>query len=375
MSDRHVVVVGGGVMGSATAHALATRGARVTLLEQFAQGHTRGASHGTSRIFRHGYDDQQHIALAAEAHRAWTALEQDSGEQLLTLISAVDHGDPAVLEAKRAALAQAGLDHTLLTPQEAQRRWPGLRIDTAALVHAAAGRLHADRAVATFQGQAARWGADLRHRTQVRAIEPRGDGVRVSTSGGDLDADTVVVTAGAWTATLFAGGAGGVALPPLRTTQEQPAHFVPLDPRVPWPSFVHHPGAELRAAGIYGLGSEQGVKIGEHATGPEVHPDERDFVPRPEAEQRLVDYARQWLPGVDPTTVDSTTCLYTCTPDHRFLLDRVGQVVVGGGFSGHGFKFAPAIGRILADLALDVPVPERAFFSSDRFHPVPATQE
>lgn len=371
--SSHVVVVGGGVMGSATAHALAARGERVTLLEQFTPGHRRGASWGTSRIFRHGYDDQTHIALAAEALVHWRALERDSGTQLLTLTSAVDHGDPVAVEAKRAALELAGLPYEVLDPVEAQRRWPGLRIDTVALVHPDAGRLHADRAVRTLQQQAGRHGARVLHRTRVAGIEDRPGGVRIRTTGSGtaaIDADVVVVTGGAWTEKIVRDR---LPLPALRTTQEQPAHFVPLEPAVAWPSFVHHPGAELQTAGIYGLGSEQGVKIGEHATGPEVDPDLRDFQPRADGAERLVDYARTWLPGVDPTSIESQTCLYTCTPDHLFLLDRSGPLVVGAGFSGHGFKFAPTIGRLLADLATGTPTDNP--FTLDRFAAVPAFQE
>ena len=108
------------------------------------------------------------------------------------------------------------------------------------------------------------------------------------------------------------------------------------------------PGSELLGPGIYGLLSPDGVKIGEHGTGPEVHPDTRDFEPEPAATTRLVEYAAQWLPGVDPATAAPLTCLYTTTPDSNFVVDRVDRVTVAAGFSGHGFKFAPAIGELLA---------------------------
>jgi sarcosine oxidase len=139
-------------------------------------------------------------------------------------------------------------------------------------------------------------------------------------------------------------------LPELTTTQEQPAHFLPLETPLGWPSFIHHPGAEYQGPGIYGLGSADGIKIGEHGTGPKVEPATRDYLPDPAGIARLRTYAARWLPGVDPATASATTCLYTTTPDHNFVIDRLGPITVAAGFSGHGFKFAPAVGELIAGL-------------------------
>ena len=159
------------------------------------------------------------------------------------------------------------------------------------------------------------------------------------------------MAAGAWTTDLLAGVPAVLReLPELTTTQEQPAHFVPLETPVGWPSFIHHPGAEYQGPGIYGLGSADGIKIGEHGTGPRVEPATRDYLPDPAGIARLRTYAAQWLPGVDPATASATTCLYTTTPDHNFVIDRRGPITVAAGFSGHGFKFAPAIGELVAGL-------------------------
>lgn len=95
--------------------------------------------------------------------------------------------------------------------------------------------------------------------------------------------------------------------------------------------------------------------------GPEVDPDHRDFLPEPIQLAALSEYARQWLPGVDPDAFTPISCTYTTTPDANFVLDRLGPVVVATGFSGHGFKFVPAIGRVLADLALDGIRPDPRF--------------
>ncbi|TFI45821.1 FAD-dependent oxidoreductase [Rhodococcus sp. 1R11] len=337
-----VVVVGGGVIGASSAWQLAVRGHDVTLLEQFGAGHDRGASHGSSRIYRHAYADDYYVALAARALTLWRDLEESTETELLELTGAVDHGDPSVVRPRIDALGRAGVEFEVLEPSAAQSRWGGIRFDTAVLYHPGAGRLHADRSVAASTQAALDRGAIVEYETPVREIR----GSEVITDSRAYAADVVVVAAGAWTTKV----APLLRLPPLVTTQEQPAHFVPVQRGLEWPSFIHHPGAEFRGEGIYGLSSVDGVKIGEHATGPVVDPDTRNFVADPAGVDRLIEYARTWLPGVHADTADPLTCLYTSTPDSNFAIARSGNTVVAAGFSGHGFKFAPAIGELVADL-------------------------
>ncbi|OZC97152.1 FAD-dependent oxidoreductase [Rhodococcus sp. 06-235-1A] len=337
-----VVVVGGGIIGASSAWQIAGRGHDVTLLEQFGPGHKNGASHGSSRIFRHAYADDYYVSLAARAHSLWRDLETATDTALLAVTGAVDHGDPATVNPRIDALKRAGLEFEVLEPVAAQQRWPGLRFDTTVLFHAAAGRLHADRSVAAAIEAARSGGATVEYETPVREIS----GSDVVTDTRTYVADVVVLAAGAWTSEFVPQE----VIPPLVTTQEQPAHFVPLRPEMQWPSFIHHPGALLDTAGIYGLSSPDGIKIGEHATGPVVSPRTRGFVPNPDGVQRLIDYAGKWLPGVDAKSADPSTCLYTSTPDSNFAITRSGNTVVAAGFSGHGFKFAPAVGEVVADL-------------------------
>jgi sarcosine oxidase len=361
MTQFDVVVVGGGAMGSAAAWQLARRGVRVALLEQYEAGHTNGASHGASRIFRLSYPDTVHIGLAREARRLWRELEDVTGARLLTVTGGVDHGDHPFLQDLADGLAAAGVAHSWLTPAEAAERWPGIRFDTRALFHPDSGRLHADHAVAALQAAAAKEGAEVRHSTPVTAIEVLGDdAVVVHTDGGSYRARRVVAAVNAWAARLV----GGLApLPPLRVTQEQPAHFAARAPQDGWPSFGHRFADEgVFYGGIYGLATPgEGIKVGFHGVGPEVDPDHRDFTPEPAQLAALREYARRWLPGVDADVFTPISCTYTTTPDSTFVLDRHGPVVVATGFSGHGFKFVPAIGRVLADLALDGTRPDPRF--------------
>jgi sarcosine oxidase len=373
---KSVAVVGGGAMGSAAAWQLALRGHRVILFEQYRPGHTRGASHGSSRIFRHAYADRRYVDLAGRAARLWRQLERVDGQRVYTRTGAVDHGDPAEIHALGVTLGEVGIQHSLLSPRAAQQQWPGLRFDTMVLHHPEAGRLHADLAVAALQRRATAEGAQLWHNSPVTGIRLTTAGVRVLVAAGSIKFDQVVVAAGAWTPQLLAGvPAVAILIPELTTTQEQPAHFVPFEPPEGWPSFIHHPGAEYTGPGIYGLSSADGIKIGEHGTGQRVEPETRDFRPQPVGVERLRSYAAQWLPGVDPATASATTCLCTTTPDHNFIVDRRGPITVAAGFSGHGFTFAPAIGELVAGLVNDTCSAPELFALGRHRQPVPVGRD
>jgi sarcosine oxidase len=362
----HVVVLGGGVMGSAAAWSLARRGVRVTLLEQYAAGHTLGSSHGATRIFRLAYPHRDYIDLAARSLSLWRVLEAQTSTSLLDLTGAVDHGPVESSSGLHEALRAAGRTSELLDPVEAGRRWPGIRFDTSVLHHADAGRLRADAAVAAFQRAARDRGASLHHGEAVRRVDARSSGVTVTTSlDRHIDADAIVVAAGAWSDPVTRD-LHDIELPALRVTLEQPVTFPSELPPHAWPSFIHHPGAGLALDnGIYGLAGPEGVKVGGHARGREVDPDDPDRTPDPAAVAEVVDYARAWIPGVDASRPSAVGCLYTITLDHDFVIDRRGPVTVLGGFSGHGFKFAPAIGELASRLVLDG-APAEPRFAVDR---------
>ena len=383
------IVVGGGAMGAATAWQLARRGREVALLERFEPGHRIGASHGASRNFNVAYIDPAYVRMLVEGLPLWRELEAESGTALLDLVGVASHGPRGGFDDVHAALGAAGIPAEFLPVEEAGERWPGIRFDTRVLFNAQAGRVDADATVLALHASAAAAGADVRHRTRATRIEVVDDGlVRVASVDDEgvaevFEARTAVVTLGAWTTKLLGGvtGAHAVRLPPLVVTQEQPAHFAVRDDAIAWPSFNHFPGAAADGYGdwlspVYGmLTPGEGVKAGWHGVGPVVDPDARDFLPVPEQLAALQRYAREWLPGVDADAVTPISCTYTTTPDEHFVLDRIGPVVVGAGFSGHGFKFVPVVGRILADLA-DGSGPSPALFAADRViaaHPASPT--
>jgi len=350
-SRYDVIVVGGGAMGCAAAWQLARRGRSVVLLERFQAGHTYGASHGGVRIFRYGYENPTYVRMVQDALPLWRQLEAESGETLLELTGALDHGSEREIDALEAAYRVCGVLHERLTRQAATERWPGFRFDTAVLTQPDAGRTRAAATVTALQGIAATLGVDIRHQSRVVAIEPTGDGVIVRTQGEAFAASVAVVAVGAWAQPLL--DPLGIPLPPLTITEEQVFHFSARDDRPggnPWPSFMHR-GPRI----WYGLESPgEGIKLGEHHAGRgcDPEPGRRNFAIDPAARDRVRRYAADWLPGVTPEPITEATCLYTTTPTEDFVIGRYGPVVVAAGFSGHGFKFTPLIGSRLADLAL-----------------------
>ena len=327
-------------MGAASARALARLGRSVVLLEQFEPAHARGSSHGGSRISRLAYPDPFWIDLARTAQTDWRELEAETGAVLLTQTGSVDHGDPAAVLEIGSALAAAGVPFELLHPDEAAGRWSGMRFDGEVLHQSEGGRLDAALALRTLTESVERLGGAVRWSTPVRALEPTGNRVRIFTDSETYDADVVVVAAGAWVEPLLEQL---VPLPRMVVTQESAFHFAPSDP-LPWPSFIHH-GPTTR----YGLETPgEGVKVAEHHTGPEMTAATRDFVVDPAARERTIGFVETWLPGLSPLPVTEVTCLYTSTATEDFVVDRIGPIVVASPCSGHGFKFAPTIGKIVA---------------------------
>jgi sarcosine oxidase len=320
-----VAIVGAGVMGCATAWALAERGVDVTVHEQFELDNARGSSHGRSRIFRVAYPDPAWVRLAEEARAGWRDLERESGEELLGMYGLVEIvADPALTSA--GALDACGIAYSLLDASEARSLGVTLPVGWTALFSADAGIVHADRARHAFLDTA---------RVRVET------GSRVE-SVDELDADVVVVTAGAWVGRL-------VAEVPVRVTRESVAYFRREGP--PMPSVVEVDPATGGHA-LYALHDPvHGLKAGAHHAGAEADPDE-DAEADPAIVERIAAWVRERFPGVDPEPAAVDTCLYTTTADEAFVLERRGRVVVGSPCSGHGFKFAPAVGRRLADLVL-----------------------
>ena len=354
MERVETVIVGGGAMGLATAWHLARRGRQVLLLERETIGHRGGASHGSTRNFNQAYSDPRYVAMLLESERLWRELEAESRTTLLEVVGVVNHGANPAFEDVHAALAAAGIPAEFLPPEEARRRWSGIRFDTRVLYTPRSGRLRADAALIALHDGAIANGAEVRQGARATDLTVLGDHhVRVTTEDSVIDAERVVIAAGAWTRSLLGSI---VSLPGLVVTQEQPAHFAARDAGERWPGFNHYPtpgepAYDYWPSQTYGmLTPGEGVKVGWHGVGPVTDPDARSYTAEPVQLAALRRYVREWLPGADPDRASEISCTYTTTPDSTFVLKRSGPITVGAGFSGHGFKFTPSVGRILADL-------------------------
>jgi sarcosine oxidase len=354
MEQFDVAVVGGGLMGSATALALSRRGLSTVLLEQHQPGHRLGASHGAVRIFRLSYPAVDYVRLSQRALGCWGRLEDEAGEQLLITTGGVDAG-PVTYDCA-AALGEAGVRYEWLTAAAAAERFPAIDfvgLDRV-LLQPDGGVVLADRTLAAQYRLARAAGVDLRTNSRVRDVQKKSSGLTIVTDGGEIAAGIVVLTPGPWAGTL-ATSALGRALP-IRSTLQVVVHFAPAatddDHLVaPMPTFVEWVEPTRARYAVPPVGVAPGVKMGEHDPGPEVDPSNGPFGVDEARVRPVIEFARRRVPGVSADPIATETCLYSLTVDEDFILDRIGDVVIGAGFSGHGFKFGPLIGEVLADLA------------------------
>jgi sarcosine oxidase len=365
---RDVAIVGAGLLGLAAGRALAARGYDVVVLERAEVGHPGSGSKGKCRIFRLGYPDPGYVRAAKRSAELWHELEAKSGRHILWPTPQLTLG--AGLRSVQRAMAAAGAPCELLTAADAASQFPAVRTGGPALLEPDSAVIAADEALAGLAAGV----PDLRTSVRVLRLADKGDHVVLRTSAGQLTARTAIVTAGPWSGGLLA--TLGVPLPG-RATLEQVSYLRPIAwngagrnasiPDETSPDEASPDGTsrgEISAPGApiflchtdrspYGLpvpGSAL-YKIGIHPSGAAVDPDAQDQSPDQRLAGQLADAAKRYLPGYDPEPVSVERCIYDNSPDEDFVLDRVGNVVIGSGTSGHGFKFGPLLGEWLADLA------------------------
>jgi sarcosine oxidase len=363
------VVVGAGLAGAATAWQLASRGHQVTLLERNVPASHDASSHGSARIFRYAYPEHFYTRAVLESKALWDGLAAAAGTPLITPFGAVDYGSERNPRLLASVLADEGIEHELLSASEARKRWPQIAFDTEVLWHPGAGVIDAETAVNAMVSLAVGHGARLLTGWSLRSIERNGSGYRLtSTSGEALDAGNVVVSTGGWLPRMLGSlslpAAFLAGLPDITVRQEQAFHFRYRDPESAgqWPTFIHK-AADIQAYGLPG-GRDAGFagqKVAEYNGGPLIpSAAEQTGIVDPANRERVVEYVRHYLPGLDPEPYAETTCLFTNTPNEDFLIDRVDNLTILSPCSGHGAKFAPLIGQWAADLATgSANIPER----------------
>jgi sarcosine oxidase len=362
--SRHfdVIVLGGGTMGTAAAWALGKRGLKTLVLEQFQHIHDQGSHGGETRVIRHAYaESPEYVPLVRRADQLWQELEAATGERILVRCGGLELAAPGFTHA-RAARASAdahGLSYEWLTPDEAMARWPALQLpdDWDALYSPDSGFLLTVPALRAMANAARALGAMVLEQTEAIAWGAEADRVWVDTSLERYEAAALIVAAGAWSTRILAELDLPIRI--LRKTLwwQEVTDSRPFEPDR-FPVFItDSPSGEIYGFPIYGV---PGLKIANHAGGDIVDLQTIDRSAKPGENQDCLELAARVLPGVTAGVVKSAVCLYAMTPDTNFIVDRhpaVPQVAIGAGFSGHGFKFAPAIGELLAGLVVD-PVTE-----------------
>lgn len=365
-----VAVVGAGVMGSWVAYTLAENGVRTVLLEQFGAGHKRGSSHGHSRVTRRVYPQSHLVAMMKDAYHLWDQLERKTNTKLYIPTGIMVFGEEDCdneLKQVVSALQENALPFQCFSAEEANSRYPGLRLpgNFTCVLENYGGILLADKAVSTLQESFKRSGGDFVEHCCVCDVEP-GDVVKLRTEKGTVQAKRVVLTTGAWGKKLLSQiGLYNIPLQPVRTEvlywkPNNPDQFSSSKFPTFWYSFPSNSAHDL----IYGLPCQEypgliKICIGHHR----VHLEGPDHALLPENKtpysiERVAQFVGEYFVGVATTPSAYESCIYTDTPDHMPIIDQHPlhpNIVFGVGFSGHGFKLSPVVGKVLYEMSMGIP--------------------
>lgn len=362
--NADVIIAGLGAHGSAAAYHIAKRGKHVIGLDKFQPPHDRGSSHGRGRVIRQAYGEgPAYVPLVQRAMQLWRELERDAGDSLLRITGGVSMGpqDSDGLAGIRHSAEEYGLPHEVLSASDIRMRWPMFRPadGMVGVFEAENGALFPEKCIAAHLKMASHAGADLHfHEPALSWTATPGGSIEVRTPEGKYSADRLVLTAGAWLPKLL----GGLKLP-LRIERQVLHWFEPSrnaaafrPENCPNSSWEFEPGRMFYCQADFG----DGFKVAFHHMGAEIDPDAAPGSPSrtvsaAEAGQMRTALER-FIPDAAGRHLGASVCMYTDTPDYHFLVDlhpTHPQVVIGSPCSGHGFKFAAAMGEILADLAAD----------------------
>lgn len=360
-------MIGLGIFGSAAAYFLARRGVSVAGFDALGRAHDFGSSHGTTRMTRLAYfESPQYVPLLRRSLELWRQLEAESSRTLTNLNGGLYIGTPqcALVSGSLQSARAHDLAHEFLSAAEIRSRFPAFSLPAnffGVYEKNTAGIIYAEAVLNTYRDLALGQGASLSFETPVIGWNATASGAKVTLAGGaSVEADALVIAAGPWMRQVLAT----VELP-LRVVRVYTAYFKPDDParfgskQMPIYCLSDEDGF------FYGFPWQhsKGMKVGCHrneemmtlsAGGTDWKPEQCDRnVSAPEI-ANLERKLQRYLPGSAQAHASSSTCLYTMTPDEHFIIDRLPaapQVVYASACSGHGFKFAPVIGEVLADLA------------------------
>ena len=355
MAHYDAIVIGGGTMGTAAAWELGKRGLKALVLEQFEHVHTKGAHSGETRIIRHAYaEGPDYVPLVFRADDLWMELEALAGELLFHRVGAIELSAPGTNHAAlaRESAIEHGIPFDWLAMDDVRSRYPQFAVgdDWVGGFGDRGGFLDVERSLRAMASQARSHGVEIREHAKVEGWSASDSAVTVSVDGSTETADRLIITAGSWSNQVL----GDAALPLriLRKTLfwlevDDPARYTSDVLPVYIIGLPHH---EFYGFPIWG---RPGIKVAIHSGGDETNPDSVDREISAAERDEIVEVARIALHGVTGRVLHEATCLYTVSPDHDFIVDfapGTSNVVIGAGFSGHGFKFTPAIGELLVQM-------------------------
>jgi sarcosine oxidase len=355
-----VAILGLGAMGSAAAWALSQRGASVIGFDRLSPPHDAGSTHGHTRIIREAYYEHPlYVPLVRRAYELWSELERESNLSLMVVTGGVMVGpeDGSLVKGALESARTHEIAYELLSSREISERFPAYQppADCVGLFETRAGMLFPEKCVSAMLTRAKQRGAALQLNEEVLGWRSSRDRVAVRTARGIYEAERLIVAAGAWLPGLR--DSLGVDLP--FEIERQLSHwFEPSE---------KHSGRYTTAQcpiGLWELNGEMfatlpdeghGVKCGVHHAGATTSPDSVDRTVSSEENDAARRQLAMVMPGAAGRLLEARVCLYTNTPDRHFVMDwlKGGQVLIVSPCSGHGFKFASAIGEIAAQLALD----------------------
>lgn len=352
------IVIGAGSMGMAAGYFLSKQGVKTLLIDAHNPPHDVGSHHGETRTIRHAYGEgKQYTPLVLRAQELWYELERQSNRKLFFqtgVLGIGEQGSPFI-DQTIASAKEYSLPINVLRAKEVRKNWPGILIPESFVgcFETHGGVLLSEECVRAYKQLALNHKANLITDTAVEEIRFFNDGVKVYTKHDAYYAEKLIVTAGAWTGKLLQS-----LLLPLQPLRKTIAWIEPDEPLFSYPNFPAF-FFDLNTQLYYGTPDFNGggIKIGRHDSGQVVDPDKinRTFGAYGQDTGDIIEFLHQFMPAAMGEIKIGRVCIYTRTPDEHFIIDRHPEyphVIIGAGFSGHGFKFSSVVGEILSQLSM-----------------------
>ncbi|SDC22588.1 N-methyl-L-tryptophan oxidase [Pelagirhabdus alkalitolerans] len=371
-----VVIIGAGTIGISTGYYLSKKGQRVLMIDAHKPPHEQGSHGGETRLIRHAYGEgRAYTPLARHAQKLWNDLQAKTDDTIFkqTGILSIAQKDSHFLNEIRKSAQAYHLPLKDMDRDDLKAAYPSIELPDdsyGGCFEPESGVVFVDQALSLYLDLAIQNGAELQANTIVESIKQTEKELFIQTDQGNIQTKQVLISTGAHQAEWFRELNLNIELTPKR----QVIGWFESDPSFDASTF---PGFtfESEQGTFYGFPSfdGSGVKLGRHDYGTPVDPDhfDRDFTSRPEDEQMLREFLKTFMPKAAGKLNKGKTCLYTMSPDEDFIIDQHPEdkrIHFAAGFSGHGFKFASALGEALADRLTDQPTQvDLAMFKMDRF--------